>query len=391
MTSPVRIIHAAQCRLDVPARGFKDVSALSGPARVALEDASLDAFDRLIERTRELDADALLLVGNTLRAADKSLRARRRLEQGLERLADADIAAVVVPGPMDPAGTYASLHLPDSAVVLSSRRPSTTIKAGRREAEITLDEDARSDADFTVVAVPPGEESVRPGKPRKFDPARGSGVVYWAMGDGVTTSADMSGGVAHDPGPLSPTGVRTTGVCGAALVEIETDGDVRTRPVPCSPLVCETVEVSVVGVRSLESLAERMADRLPDFRREAELTVVNWDLTGSGPVLTELSPSRWADLIELVDEEAGRERVHVYDVVADEGEADEIAAMLIDEYTDRISAGDLDPRDEYEDVDSPALEKVLASAAASPRMAERTRRLGAAVFAESCGTLWDAA
>ena len=402
MASSVRIVHAARCRLDVPPAGFGDAHALPGPARAALEDASLDAFDRLVEEARRLEAHAVLLVGDTVRAADRSLRARRRLENGLARLDEADVACVIAPGPLDPAAFYRGVNLPDTAAVLSDRHPRAAVECGRRRVEFVLhDADDRAGDDdgvLTMGVVPPSDEPIdtdpdREGL-RRFDPrhdlGRGPGVTYWALGDGAAASADVAEGVAHDPGPLVPTRADADAAGGATLVEIDAGGSVRTRTLECSPVACRTLTLSSSRMKTVEDLAEAMADRLPTAR-DAELTVLTWRLTGGGELAGKLTPARWREAVELADDRAGRERIHRLKPAAASGEPDEIAAMLSDEFLDRLSQGDLDPRDEAEEVEPGPIQDVLAAAAARPRTAARVTEVGAAVFAAETRPLWDAA
>lgn len=408
MASLVRFVHAAQARLDVPASGFYDsLSALPTSARVSLEDATLDAFDRLVEQTRELEADALLLVGNTVRAADRSLRARRRLEEGLARLDDAGIATVIAPGPLDPPATYKMLAMPDSAALLSPRDPRHSIRPTRSEIEFILgspDQDQfesfEDSADVQIAVVPPDRDAELNAKlgekaPRRFDPphdiGRGPGVSYWALGSGLPTTMDVKSGLAHDPGPLSPPSANFSGPCGATLVEIESSGSVRTTAVECSPVRCETISLSLSDIKTVDALAELMLDRLAGMHFREELTVITWRLAGTGPISKQLAnPSTWADVIGLADDEAGRSRVHLRHHEPAANGLDDVAAMLNDEFRDLIATTDPDPRDQI-DVDSTSLNRLLTAAAETPRTSARIRELGATVFSADCDDLWKVA
>lgn len=407
MASLVRFVHAAQARLDVPVSGFYDTTGtLSSAARVTLEDASLDAFDCLIENTRQAGVDALLLAGNTLRAADRSIRARHHLEQGLARLDEVGIATIIATGPLDPPQAYKLLAMPDSAALLSPRDPRHSIRPQRAEIEFVLGDEGDFEthgledrADVQIAVVPPDRDveliaATGDRGSRRFDPphdiGRAPGVAYWALGAGIPSSTTLKSGLAHDPGPLCPPSARFTGPCGATLVEIDSNGSVRTTAMPCSPILCETVVLPITGILSLESLAETMQSRLAGIHRGEELTVVTWKLAGHGALSSALrKPSTWADVVSLADDSHGS-RVHLLSFEPAAQAIDDVAAMLAEEFQEIVIADDPDPRDQI-DVNSPEIEQLLQAAAVSPITRKRVQELGAAVFSADCDELWKAA
>lgn len=99
----LRFVHAADLHLDTP------VSGLTVPPpgiASALRDASLDAFDALIDVTIEHDAAFLVLAGGSYDGPDAGLRAQVRVRDGLERLSSAGIQVFIVLGEADPAPSH---------------------------------------------------------------------------------------------------------------------------------------------------------------------------------------------------------------------------------------------------------------------------------------------
>ncbi len=93
---PQRFIHAANIRLDVPV-SVQTSETLTEELRFAFEDATLFAFDEVIDACIKRDVDFLLLSGNVFIEADRSLRARLALLKGFNKLNDKNIHVFVLP------------------------------------------------------------------------------------------------------------------------------------------------------------------------------------------------------------------------------------------------------------------------------------------------------
>ena len=142
---PQRFLHAANVRLDVPV-SVQTTETLTDELRFAFEDATLHAFDEVIEACIKRDVDFLLLSGNIFIEADRSLRARLALLKGFSRLEDVNIHVFVLPGDADPPEAWRSIsELPDNVTVCYSSSPepmelhikdhlATTVSASTRSA-----------------------------------------------------------------------------------------------------------------------------------------------------------------------------------------------------------------------------------------------------------------
>jgi len=120
---PQRFIHAANIRLDVPV-SVQTTETLTDELRFAFEDATLHAFEEVIEACVRHDVDFLLLSGNVFVEADRSLRARLALLKGVRRLGEHEIQVFVLPGDSDPPEAWRAIpDLPDNVVVCYSSNP----------------------------------------------------------------------------------------------------------------------------------------------------------------------------------------------------------------------------------------------------------------------------
>lgn len=120
---PQRFLHAANIRLDVPV-SVQTTETMTDELRFAFEDATLHAFEVVIEACVKQDVDFLLLSGNVFIEADRSLRARLALLKGVKRLDDHNIHVFVLPGDADPPEAWRSIpELPENVTVCYSSSP----------------------------------------------------------------------------------------------------------------------------------------------------------------------------------------------------------------------------------------------------------------------------
>lgn len=95
-------VHAADLHLDTP---FKGLGGLAPRVAEALREASLEAFDAIVELALARRAAFLLVAGDVYDGAERGLRAQLRFRAGLERLSEARIDSFVVHGNHDPVGS----------------------------------------------------------------------------------------------------------------------------------------------------------------------------------------------------------------------------------------------------------------------------------------------
>ncbi|MFS0688699.1 DNA repair exonuclease [Sporosarcina sp. 179-K 8C2 HS] len=108
--STIRFIHTADLHLDSP---FKGMTGLP-PARLnELRDSTFTAFNRLIDYAVETSPDFLLIVGDIYDGEDRSLRAQRKFQEGMEKLHEAEIPVYITYGNHDHlSGNWTRFELP---------------------------------------------------------------------------------------------------------------------------------------------------------------------------------------------------------------------------------------------------------------------------------------
>ncbi len=95
-------VHAADLHLDTP---FSGVRVNAPFVATALRDASLRAFETIIQLALEREVDFVLFAGDIYDGAERGVRAQIEFLDGLRRLSDAGIPSFIVHGNHDPIDT----------------------------------------------------------------------------------------------------------------------------------------------------------------------------------------------------------------------------------------------------------------------------------------------
>lgn len=308
-------VHAADLHLDT---GFEGIGRLDERLAQRLRDASLEAFDALVDLTIRRGAAFLVLAGDVYDGAERGLRAQLRFEQGVRRLAEAGIRTFVAHGNHDPLVTGWQLVTawPDevhvfghddveSVVVERDGRPLAVVQGvsyGETAEQRNLARRfARTDVDAPHVAVlhtnvgEVGEHANY--APCSVDDLRNRGIDYWALGHIHTRQVVLDGSGddpwAHYPGNLqgrSPKGSEQ-GPKGASVVTVEGG---RIRPpehVTLDRARFADVPVDVTGLTTLGEVERALAGGADDAIAAADgrLVVLRGRLTGRGPVHHDLA------------------------------------------------------------------------------------------------------
>ena len=96
-----RFIHAADLHLDTPLTGLQRRNPALGRQ---LQDASLEAFDAIIERAIARRVLFVVFAGDLYDGIERGARAQRRFLMGLRKLAEAGIEVFIAHGNHDPEG-----------------------------------------------------------------------------------------------------------------------------------------------------------------------------------------------------------------------------------------------------------------------------------------------
>lgn len=100
--SNFRFAHAADLHLDTP---FHGLGRINGQMAQELRDASLLAWERVVQTCLQREVDFLLLAGDLYDSVQVSVRAQLSFLRGLERLSKAHIPVLMVHGNHDPLGS----------------------------------------------------------------------------------------------------------------------------------------------------------------------------------------------------------------------------------------------------------------------------------------------
>lgn len=305
------ILHAADLHLDTQPSGLR-----SYPELVAhvLRDASLQAFDALVDAAIERRVVACLFAGDIYDGAERGLRAQLRLRDGLERLDAAGIRSYLVHGNHDPVdeGWSAIRSWPERVVVFDPGEPQAhllptdggdvTVHGVSYATRATVDNLAarfrRSGEAPVQIGVLHTNVGDQPGHapyaPCSLDDLRAVGLDYWALGH-VHTRRTLCG--PHPwvvyPGNLQGRSPRRAemGPKGAVVVDIA-GGAIPTEPsfLPLDVVRFDTVQVDAREMEDLGELAVVLADAAAARRHEhgGRSLVLRGELIGRAPLRTDL-------------------------------------------------------------------------------------------------------
>lgn len=337
-----RFLHAADLHLDTP---FQGLGRVAPHIQGALQDASLRAWDRLIDLALEEEVAFVVLAGDLYDGADRGLRAQLRVRAGLQRLSDAGIPAFVVHGNHDPLDGWQAIEAdgwPDGVVVCPAGEVTTHVVVRGDERLATLHGVSYPTRETTtnlarrfpraaggglhvgvLHATVGTQPDHSPYAPCTLEDLRRPGYDYWALGH-VHGHAVL----AEDPtvvyaGSLQGRSPKRTeqGAKGALVVEVVDDRIAGPpRHVPLDLVRFAALDVPVDGARDVAGVTDAVlaAGRAATDAHDGRALVLRARLTGAPPasgdlrrdgVLTEIvealreadadaSPWRWWDRVD---------------------------------------------------------------------------------------------
>ncbi|MFN8641219.1 MAG: AAA family ATPase [Candidatus Binatia bacterium] len=203
-------LHAAELRLDAP---FSGIGRTPPAVAAALRDASLQAWEALVETAIARGVVAVLLAGGLCDGLERGVRAQARLRAGVARLAAHGIAVCLAIGARDPQdGLVAVDHWPEGVTVFGPGEAGavTLHRDGEPIAVVHgIGVDPESGPDAAARRIVRGDASVlhvallpcavgRGGA--AVDALRGAGIDYWALGG----APDFAIQHARDPWLVMP-------------------------------------------------------------------------------------------------------------------------------------------------------------------------------------------
>lgn len=306
----MRFLHAADLHLDTAPSGLR-----SYPPAVAevLRDASLRAFDRMVDAALAHRVSCCVLAGDVYDGARRGTRAQLRFRDGLERLSAAGVRTFVVHGNHDPVdeGWDAVRSWPDGVTFFDPGDPGTVVLVDGDQPVAVQGVSYGQRAERRNLArafrpVPPdafgigllhtnvgglgGHEDYAPCTLADLtDVAARCGIDYWALGH-VHTRAVLAG-----PGPwvVYPgntqgrhPGASEQGAKGCVVVSVADGVAAPPEFVPLDVVRFVDVEVDVDDLGDLGELHDELRERADALLREHEgrPLVLRATLRGRGPV-----------------------------------------------------------------------------------------------------------
>ena len=308
----MRFLHAADLHLDTPVAKLRTY-----PDEVArvLRDASLDAFDRLVQTALDKRVAACLFAGDVYDGADRGTRAQLRFRDGLQRLSDAGIRSFIVHGNHDPVteGWTAVNRWPELVTIFGPGAvQSDTFEVDGLSVTVhgvsyaTRNETENLALRFPT-AVGPGvhigllhtqvgaRNDVRSYAPCTLEDLRRSPMDYWALGHvhRRETLAGPAPWIAY-PGNIQARRPSAFDAMpkGAVMVEVLPSGDVLEPAfVPLDVVRFALPEVPIDGLADIGELLDRLQAIADGLVRAADgrSVIVHPTLTGRGPLHHELA------------------------------------------------------------------------------------------------------
>jgi DNA repair exonuclease SbcCD nuclease subunit len=319
-----RFVHAADLHLDTP---FSGLARLSPEMAGVLREASLEAFDGLVELCLRADAAFLLLAGDIHDGAERGVRAQLRVRRGFERLSRHGIRVFVVHGNHDPIGGWSAVRdWPEGVTVFGAGEVSSVpVERGGRQLALVhgISYGRRHETENLALRFGrtggPGlqigllhchagsDPSHAPYSPCRVEDLVTAGLDYWALGHLHRHRVLREGDpwVCY-PGclqgrSLSPT---ETGPKGALVAEVRggSVSSVRFEPLDRVRFLSETLAIDHID-DDLVRLTEALQQRAEVLRREHEgrPLVLRMTLEGRGPLHGRLGMSGVIDdLVEAL-------------------------------------------------------------------------------------------
>jgi len=350
-----RFLHAADLHLDTP---FSGVGRYPDHVRAVLQEASLAAFDDLIQVAIDRNVAFCVFAGDIYDGAERGMRAQRRFRDGLARLAEHGIDSFVAHGNHDPVheGWSAGLTWPDAVTFFPADTPSSheVLVDGQLAAIVhgvsfgTQHEHANLAVRFkrdprpvfqvgVLHANVDGDASHARYAECTTADLTGIGLHYWALGHIHQRSArSVDATWIVYPGNLQGRSPRPSehGAKGAVIVAVDGAGAGATAAEPefvaLDRVRFATVDLDPATFAELRTITE-LEDTLHSAALEAMAAadgrslMVRSTVRGRGPLHTDLRHAGvLTDLLDALRERSGRtvEPLLWWDRVHDESSAD---------------------------------------------------------------------
>ncbi len=304
----IKFIHASDLHLDTPFEGLK---ILDPKISDMLKDASLTAWDRLIDLAISDEVDFVVLAGDIYDGRSRGVRARSRLLNGLRQLSEHSIKVFIVQGnhdPVDEGGLVPADQRLTDVYVFPPRTPGKVafstkdgddvevhgISYGTRSETEDLSKflERPSHDSFSIAllhASVGGDPNHEPYSPTTTAKLESLGFDYYALGHIHTrqvVSADPYIVYSGNSQGLSPK-PSELGLKGCYEVQVDKDQGPRLTFVQLGPVVFSHVKVDISDSDSLPEITDLISSAAEKFvsseylDTETAAVVLRVTLTGS--------------------------------------------------------------------------------------------------------------
>jgi exonuclease SbcD len=313
-------VHAADLHLDSP---FSGIGRLAPEIGARLRDASLEAFDALVDLAIGRGAAFVVLAGDLYDAADRGVRAQLRFLRGVERLGERGVPVFVAHGNHDPLNGWSAVRrAPENLTVFGAGEVEARAVSlgGEPVAQVYGISYARRDtfdnlaARFRRIDAPGihigvlhcnagSQPEHAPYSPCAVADLAASGMDYWALGHIHRHQVLCERPWIVYPGCLQASKANELGPRGAVVVEAAGAAVRRVEFVALDQVRFAEIEIDIAEEADLHGLRKAILARAGPGPRDTILTVA---LTGRGPLHRDLRrPEALADLARDVRDELG--------------------------------------------------------------------------------------
>jgi DNA repair protein SbcD/Mre11 len=323
-----RFVHAADLHLDTP---FAAIGRAAPEIAGRLRDASLEAFDALVQMAIERESAFVVFAGDLYDSADRGVRAQLRFLRGVERLGKRGLQVFVAHGNHDPLDGWSAVRRsPDNLVVFGAEAVETHtvgpegeplahlygISYGRRDVTENLAlRFRRQDASGLHIGVLHCNAGSQPDyaaySPCSIADLSAAGMDYWALGHihQYQRLAEGRPWIVY-PGCLQAGKSNEVGPRGAVVVEAADDAVKSVEFVALDRVRFARLELDIAGETDLRSLQKAILAAAISDGADLVLTVT---LSGRGPLHRDLRRQGAVDdLLRDVRDELGIARPFVW-------------------------------------------------------------------------------
>lgn len=320
--SSIRFFHTADLHLDSP---FKGMSELPEKGFEEIRNSTFEAFSRLIQDAIDVKPDFVLIVGDIYDGEERSLRAQKIFQKGMEQLAEHQIPVIISYGNHDHLkGKWTRFSLPDNVFVMP--KDTTKFVLNVRDTQVNIygfsyPERHVRQAMIDTYPMAIDQNAVHIGMlhgsvqgntshdvyaPFRIEELLSKNYDYWALGHIHKRQVLHTDPPIIYPGNIQSRHRKEQGVKGFYDVTM-TNFACDCTFVPTSAIVYEKVEVDCENLIHANEVLRACALALEDFRDEYGAGVINLYLTNindQGRSLFENSTiEEWIEVIREQEDE----------------------------------------------------------------------------------------